>query len=57
MTDVWGLTAGKFDHSTEFLAVGVTFVHWEVRSRARGWLLIAIAIAIYTNVHWMRVPW
>ncbi len=34
-----GLTAGKFDHSMYSRGVGVTFVHWEVRSRARGRLL------------------
>ena len=32
--DLWGLTAGKFDHSTEFRGRSVTFVHMEVRSVA-----------------------
>jgi hypothetical protein len=37
-TDLWGLTAGKLDHSREFRGLGVTFVHMEVRSVAGGWL-------------------
>jgi hypothetical protein len=51
-SDLRGLimTAGTLDHSREFRGVGVTLVHWEVRSRARGRLLIlSIAIAIHTN--------
>ena len=32
--DLWGLTAGKFDHSREFRGRSVTFVHMEVRSFA-----------------------
>ena len=38
-TDLCGLTAGKFDHSTEFRGVSVTFVLMAVRSVAGGRLL------------------
>ena len=38
-TDLWGLTAGKFDHSCNCRGVSVTFVHMEVRSVAGGRLL------------------
>ena len=37
--DLWGLTAGKFDHSVYCRGVSVTFVHMEVRSVAGGRLL------------------
>ena len=33
-TDLWGLTAGKFDHSGFCRGRSVTFVYMEVRSRA-----------------------
>ena len=38
--DLWGLTEGKFDHSTEFRGPSVTFVHMEVRSVAGVRLLL-----------------
>jgi hypothetical protein len=36
---LWGLTAGKFDHSWNCRGVSVTFVHMKVRSTAGGRLL------------------
>ena len=41
-TDLWGLTAGKFDHSGFCRGRSVTFVYMEVRSRA-GVRLLSIA--------------
>ena len=47
--DLWGLTAGKFDHSGFCRGRSVTFVHMEVRSRA-GVRLLSI------NPPWYTVP-
>ncbi len=46
--DLWGLTAGKFDHFITLWICqqqgkGVTFVHWEVRSTAGVRLLIRLS--------------
>ena len=44
-TDLWGLTAGKFDHSGFCRGRSVTFAHMEVRSRAGGRLLSTSTVA------------